>query len=487
MYDPAMRTGRYGYEIQYRMLVRPDALVFDPAHKKLGEHLDHPQVQLESPVPYHWSIVADTCPGAADLRGAPEPPPEMRPWLLSDHHAKLRDSVGYNTLWMYRHERYIAYQLELVTRPLDDRYTERAYLRDARMLYQRSLAELLDRDLLRAWPGTGQQGLMEQTNIEIDDVRWPKRVDPLRKLSWLSAGVFLLTRLHRRLSGLEPSLSALLGYLDADLRANFRAPHRFDMLTNHRMLFEAWFRGASADLSLRRLQRMVRERALIAALIAHYDNDACTYYVHGTVPLTARELRALTPSDLALLRSLGIDALLIDVLTGRPQPHVVPDLARRRRAAFLREGLGWFCDLPPLSETVEACVFGGTPPVDTVDLPLFHLRKHHAPGSTYIEFRGIHGLKNLRTPRYRYQYLDIPSRHGAMQVVWIGHLHALTADLRRLLDVAIQVGCRFTRDILDGHPEIRSRDLEAVEARYLPMAAYLLDHLEPIPWRAPAA
>jgi len=468
-----MMTGRYGLEVQYRMICNPEYLRFERSWKKLGEFFDYQKLGLESAVPYHWSLVADTCTGDAYLKGA-EPPDDLRPWLKSDHHDRLADSVGYNTLWMYKHQRYIAYQLELVTQPTDDRYTAAAYTQDIEQIYTKNLPELFDKRALRIWPNSGQQSIMEQLNVEIDDQRWPQRVDPLHKLSWLAAGVFLFTRFHRQLRFPRPWQRPLLAFFDRNLTANFRHLHRFDLFTNYRMLYTAWLCRTSPDLCLRKLQQFATSRAHVAAMTASWDNDACTYYVHGAPTITADEMKLLSLQDFNLMRRIGIDSLLLDTLCNRTQPHLLGNLAERRRSGFLHQAMKWFIDVEPLSEFVWACVNGEHPQVSQIELPLFHYRKFHNPNCTYMEFRGIDGLKFDPNTPYAHKFYPVQTRDGDVPIIYIQHLHDLSRHVRWLMDLAIQLGHRWVTDISNQHPCIATRDMSDIQRRYLPIMDYLV-------------
>lgn len=484
MYCDAMMSGRYGLEVQYRMICNPRFLRFERSWKKLGEFFDYRKLDLESAVPYHWSIVADTCTGDAYL-GGKEPPDEMRPWLKTDHHQELADSVGYNTLWMYKHQKYIVYQLELITRPTDDTYTATAFERDIHQIYNRNFAELFDKGVLRIWPGTGQQSVMEQLNVEIDDRRWPRRIDPLHKLSWLAAGVFLLTHLHPKIDFPRLWQRSLTAYFSRNLKENFRYLHRFDIFTNYRMLYEAWMSGSQTDLTYRKLLQFATSRAHVAAMTASWDNDACTYYVHGAPTVTATEMKQLSMRDFRLMRSMGIDSLLLDTLCNRPQPHLLANLNERRRSGFLHEAMKWFTDVEPMAEFVWSAVNGHSPSLDHIDLPLFHFRKFHNPNCTYMEFRGIDGLKFDPGSPYKYQFYPVPTKNGPQQIIYIRHLHAMARHVKWFMDVAIQLGRRWVDDIEAQHPAIARRDGDLVQRRYLPIAQYLVSHYQRPTWKTP--
>jgi len=365
--------------------------------------------------------------------------------------------------------------LELQSEPLERSVSERQVLADVRSLYERSLPELLRKRRVFSFTPDKQQRIKEQINIEIDNEEWSVRRDPLQKLSFLAAGMYLLTRLYRKLNLDDPSVLGLIEHLDEDISANVRDLSTFDLFSNYRMLLDGFLFGTGwpERFSARRLAHIVGSRAHNLILASCYDNNRCFFYVHGTAELSSDDLKQVSPRDFKLFRQLGIDSAFIDVMTGSEQPHLDPN--RVDGLDFIREGLGVFTNLPRLRTLVNGSLFGGPLPSRPVGIPMFHLRKTLTPGCVYIEFRNLHPMKFKGLDRYPAQFLMVDAPNGSLNVVYLAHLMPLARDLGRLMDICMHAGAELVSAVKRGEQWVKDRDADHMDQRFLSMFQHLWD------------
>lgn len=473
MYDPTLRVGRSGFEVQFTLLWDPANLVFDQAAKKLGTKPDPGLVLLEEPLPTGWLWTGDPVRSRNYLPDDEAVPTEWRGHFMDDHHDRLQHAVGYRTLWLYRDR--VCFQLELQSEPLERGVSEKQVLDDVRALYERNLPELLNGGWVGSFTPKKQQRIKEQINIEIDDESAPVRRDAVEKLSFLAAGMYLLTRLYPDLDLGDESVHGLVEHLDSDITDNVRDLKTFDLFSNYRMLLDGFLFGTGWPelLSPNRLANIVGSRAHNVILASCWDNNRCFFYIHGTAKLTSAEMKRVSPRDFLLFRQLGIDSAFIDVMTGDVQPHLHPD--RVENLEFIRDGLAVFTNLPRLRSFVRGALHGSPMPTGPVEIPMFHLRKTLSEGCVYMEFRNLHPLKFKKLPRYPAQFLMVDSPQGPLNVVYLSHLMPLTRDLGRLMDIAMHVGARLIEDIQRREDWVARRDAEEMDRRFSGMLQHYLD------------
>ncbi|MBT3218348.1 MAG: hypothetical protein HN348_04600 [Proteobacteria bacterium] len=475
MYNRALRVGRVGYEVQYRLLVDPWFLIFDRQAKKLGTKLDFDRCRLEHDMPRRWTWVADPTSGTCYIDDDEPARGRLERWFISDHHQRFKDSVGYNSYRTYPESKRVFYQLELVSEPLEQTYDVRAYHRDVRRIYNRNLVEMLDMGVAGCFPGTEdkQLGIVEQINLELHNEQWRHNVDPTRKMMCLALGLFLLTRYREQLET-EPHMALLLEHFDTQTALNTTLVARYDLISNVRLLLDAWMAGHCQSVSWRWFRRWLTSPIHIAILAQCLDNLFCTYYFHGLLTIDERQMRTLSPRDFQVWRELGIDSLFLDIFADEAQPHLKADLLEKYRFDFLKQSLEHFCPMAEIRQFVRATVLGqGQPEVPRITLPLFHLRKNLSPGCIYLELRDVEAIKLKRSGRYRYAYKELETRDGEVRVVGIRHLHQLGLDIAELFEIAIVAGDALLRQVLADDEVIKSRDRSGLQRQMVPLLNYL--------------
>ena len=475
MYNRALRVGRIGYEVQYRLLVDPWFLIFDRKAKKLGTQLDYERCRLETEMPRHWRWVADPTSGIYYLDDKVEAKGRIERWFIADHHQRFKDSVGYNSYRTYPESKRVFYQLELVSEPIDQTYDVQAYHRDVWRIYNKNLVEMLEMGIVGCFPGTEEKqlGIVEQINLELHNDQWRHTIEPTRKMMSLALGLFLLTRYREQLTT-EPHMAVLLEHFDTQTATNATLLARYDLISNVRLLLDAWLSGHCRQLTWRWFRRWLTSPVHIAVLTQCLDNLFCTYYFHGLLSVDEEQMRTLSPRDFQMWRELGIDSLFLDIFADEPQPHVKADLLEKYRVDFLKQSLEYFCPMSEIRQFVRATVLGqGQPRVPRITLPLFHLRKNLSPGCIYLELRDVEALKLKGHARYRYAYKELETRHGDVRVVGIRHLHQLGLDIAELFEIAIVAGDAFLRRLLADDPVIKSRDRRGLRQQMVPLLNYL--------------
>ena len=471
--DQRLRLGRFGFEVQYTLMVKPDFLEFDLGAKKLGTHLDEAACGLDHPMPRGWYWVADPSSKRAYMNRNEVPSPDFMPWFLTGHHERYRDSIGYKTYWVYRECDHVCFQLELVSEPFNNDYSQLQFLKDTRHIYRVNMAELLEKGIVRAYTPEQNQKIKEQVSIEIDDVRWPVRLDALEKLSYIAAGLYLMMSYGRKRPDERSEVRTLLNFFDDDTSENTRELLRFDIFTNYRLLLDGYFSGIEDKFSWEWLRKLLTSRAHTALLCTAFNNDICYYLIHAMVDLNFDEMNQLCSRDLALYRKLGIDSLFLDMFADLPQPHL--HRYRLRRFPFLRDAMRPFCDMEQIGAFVRAAILGGRPPVDTISLPTFHPRKNLAEGCAYIELRHHFELKFSGENRYPAQFWPVRAQGEELRVIFVAHLRNLALDSRWLMERAAVVGREFIAAVRRGAPMIRRRQLDWVHHELAPLIEELLN------------
>ncbi|MBT3223209.1 MAG: hypothetical protein HN348_29395 [Proteobacteria bacterium] len=465
--DKRLKLGRFGFEVQYTLMVKPEFLVFDGESKKLGNRLDEAKCALTNPMPRGWFWVADPSSKRAYLNRKDVPSADFMPWFLTDHHEKYSKSIGYNSYWVYRECKHVCFQLELVSEPFADDYSQLQFLRDTRHIYRVNMAELLEKGIVRAYTPEQNQKFREQVSIEIDDERWPLRLDAMVKLSYIAAGLYLFTTYGKTVPIERSEIRTLLDCFAGDTSENTRELLRYDLFTNYRLLLEGYFSGIERGFSWEWLRKLLTSRAHTALLCTAFNNDICYYLVHAMVDLNFDEMNQICTRDLALYRKLGIDSLFLDMFAAMPQPHL--HRYRMRRFPFLRDAMRHFCDLDQIEAFVRAAVLGGKPPVETISLPTFHLRKNLSPRCAYVELRHHFGLKYAQDNRYPAQYWPVRAREEELRVIFLSHLRNVAVDSKWLLEQAALVGQKFVEAVRRGEPIIRQRRLDQMYREFGPL------------------
>lgn len=476
MKDRSWRTGRIGYEIQTRFLIDPRLLRFEPRARKLGARFDDRLLHLEEVMPDRWRWVADPTPPRHYLPDDAPLPPTMRRWFKTDHHERYADSVGYQSYYVYPENDRIPYQLELISSPLEADYGLQDYGRDMARALDVCLPELLDQQIVGVWEGDRDQQLNihEQVNLELDDERWPQRVDPLQKLAALASGLWLLTKARPRLALGDRWEGALLDHFDEQHAYNLGRPLRFDVFSNVRGLWGGWFGGKELDRGW--LERVLHSRALLTILTQCVLPARCTYLVHGIVRISAEEMAEVRVEDFERLRSVGVDPVFLDVFAGEPTEHLLDSTVDHWRVDYHRESMRLFCPMEDIQAFVRATILDRRAPLDPyVVLPLCHPRKHATPRCVYLEFRDLEPIKRRGHPRWPYRYRDIHHEDGAVRIIDPGHVHRLGRDLARLSEVAMAAGRDLLARLRDGDDLIARRDLDVLTAELAPDLRRLLD------------
>ncbi|MCR9165639.1 MAG: hypothetical protein ACE37F_00510 [Nannocystaceae bacterium] len=480
MYDLAKRVGRYGFEVQTQLLVDPHQLVFDNAAKKLGTEFSSGALQSSPALPPGWRWTADP----TSRSKYPElTPPHAQAYFFSEH-PQYADAVGYQNYWVYQECEQIAYQLEVVSEPFDDGYTERNLGEDGRRIFGEGLAALVDAGIVTAFDPAKRQSINEQISIELDDTRWSKRVDPLLKLAWLGCGIYLLTRLRGLLEPPDAYVEDLLSVLDEHIVTQARTLQNYDLFRNYRLLLDGYFFGTEKRLDLAGLRRLLGSRIHAAILCADYDNDTSYALVHGAVDLQPEELAPLRPDDFARLRHFGIDSRFLELLIG-DEPQCL-DPRRGQRHEMLRRGIARIWPLQAMQTQLRAAM-RGEPCSETISVPLCHPRKSMTPGCVYLEWRAVRRLRIALPERYRTRFLSVPTDGGPLEVIFIDHLHRMARDLSTLMDVAIIAGSELAEAVASGAHGFAERDFDRLAKRFAPRLDYLLRTYQRPPWTSAGA
>ncbi len=435
-----LRIGRIGFEAQTRILVDPRYLVFDPTSKKLGTELDASLCQLRTLLPTGWRWVADPSSGSIYLEDDEDVLPGNEDLFLTDHHTRYPDSLGYRTYWTYPGNKRVAFQLEAVSEPLQRSYGDRRLRHDVAGLFQHSLAELLDRGIARVYPPETdkQMEVGTQVNLELHRDDW-EGPGLLRRLAFIGLGLWALMRLREQLPLPEHQVDLLHFFHDL---SRDKTPLKYDLITNIARLLDPAVQG---EVSWSWVRQVLSSPAHIALLTQCFDNNFCTFYVHGFVELSAEELGVLSLEEFGRLRELNIDSPMLDLLAGVECPHD-PLMDKYYRLAFLRNSLGALLDLDTLGAGLRTAILGEAGPDTAISLPLFHPRKNLDQHATYVELRGVKALQT-QSERYARHYYRVNATHP-VRVIYPDFLWTMGEDLAALLDVALEVGEAFDRRYL---------------------------------------
>ena len=151
MYDVGKRVGRFGFEVQTSLLLHPSTLEFDPKAKKLGATLASSSLVNLDPAPKGWRWTADPSSGDNYLKPGDQIAQDRAGFFMADHHERHADARGYQTYYGWGDNKYVCFQLELVSDPFDDHYDRASFKRDLRKLYKHGLPQLLDNGLVTAY------------------------------------------------------------------------------------------------------------------------------------------------------------------------------------------------------------------------------------------------------------------------------------------------------------------------------------------------